>query len=131
MDDVATMTEPFQSEDMTVVSALSKVFITCKNHNMLALGSAEVIKTLYRVSSTDASSGLKLVVMAKDLLPEFQSIIVEKCKEQDIAIIYIDDRKQLAEITPIKRIKNMGVIGIKEFVCESREKGFIFSALKN
>ncbi|KAI4290780.1 small subunit ribosomal protein S12e [Pancytospora philotis] len=131
MADTVVMSEGFQAEDMTVVSALNKIFMTCRNHHKLALGSAEVVKALLRSNSAESADALELVIMAKDLLQEYQTIIVEKCKEFNVPVIYVDDRKQLAEISPLKRAKNVGVVGIRDFVYESREKRFIFNALKN
>lgn len=131
MVDSVIPNEAFQTEDVTIHSALRQIFVTCKNHNKLALGATEVIKSLVRVASIEDQECLRLVVMAKDLLQDFQSIIVEKCKELNVSILYVDDRKQLAEISPLKRVKNIGVVGIKDFVYESREKAFIVNAYKN
>lgn len=131
MADTMTPGEAFQSEDLTVLSALAQVFKTCKSHNKLALGSTEVTKTLVRTTSSEDKDGLKLVVVAKDLLEGFQRIIEDRCRAFGIPMLYVEDRKQLAEITPLKNVRNFGAIGIRDFVCESREKAFIVNAYKN
>lgn len=131
MADTVVPNEAFQTEDVTIHSALRQIFITCKNHNKLALGATEVVKSLMRATSAEDLECLRLVVVAKDLLQEFQDIIVERCRALNVSILYVDDRKQLAEISPLKRVKNIGVIGIKDFVYESREKAFIVNAYKN
>lgn len=129
MVDVAVPNEAFQTEDLTVESALKQVFATCKNHNKLALGAIEVVKALYR--GAGSADSVKLVVMAKDLLQSYQDIIIDQCRQQGIVVMYVEDRKQLGAITPLKKVKNTGVIGIKDFVCESREKAFVVNACKN
>ncbi|KAI5168320.1 small subunit ribosomal protein S12e [Pancytospora epiphaga] len=131
MADTVTPTMGFKMEDMTVQTALQQVFAVCKNHNKLALGSAEVLKCLMRASSPEDTDALRLVVMAKDHLQDYQSVILQKCQEAGVPVIYVEDHKQLAEISPIKRVKRMGVIGIKDFVYDSREKAFIANAYKN
>lgn len=131
MADAVAANGSFKMEDMTVQTALRQIFAVCKNHNKLARGSAEVLKCLLRGASPEGPDSLKLVIMAKDLLQDYQSIILQKCQEANVPVIYVDDQKQLAEISPIKRVKKMGVIGIKDFVYDSREKAFIANAYRN
>ena len=72
---------------------------------------------------------LKLVILAKDLIKEYQDLIVPKCEQFGIPIIFLEDRVELGSITPMK-IKKAGAIGIKNFICETREKAFIINAIK-
>ena len=131
MADSVVANGTFKTEDMTIETALSTIFAVCRNHNKLALGSAEVLKSLLRAPSPESPESLKLVVMAKDHQQDYQSIILQKCQEANVPVVYVDDRKQLAEITPLKRAKKVGVVGIRDFVCDSREKAFIANAYKN
>lgn len=131
MADTIMQNEAYQAEDLTITSALQQIFKNCKNHNMLALGTTEVIKSLYRTTSTEDEEIMNLVVVAKDNLSEFTHIIEDKCRQLNIPLLFVETREELASITPLKRIKKASAIGIKDFVCESREKAFIVNAYKN
>ncbi len=115
--------------DLTVETALQNIFQTCRNHNKLAIGFKEVVKSLYR--SKDDENKLKLVVVAKDTVPNVLAIIEYKCRELNIPMIFLETNQELGKIAPIKKVKNMSAIGIRDFICESREKAFIARAYNN
>lgn len=130
MSDAMPASDLIHTEDLTITSALQKVMQVSRNHDQLAIGATRVAKILYRMVSQDEVSDLKLVILAKDLLPEYQTLITAKCKQFNIPIIYLSDRKELGSIIPIKGIKRTGAVGVRDFIYETREKAFVVNAIK-
>lgn len=124
---MSEVAEPFQVEDLTVLTALEKVIETCRNHDTICVGATEVSRLLYKATPEEDAQKFELIVMAKDLLKEYQDIILFKAKELNIPVLYVETRKELAGVMPFKP-KNIGAVGIKKFVNEGREKAFILNA---
>lgn len=123
-------TESFQVEDLTILSALRKVLEICRSHDSVSIGATEVARVLYRTTPETEVQKFKLIVVSKDLIKEYQDIIMFKAKELDIPVLFVDSRKELASIMPFKA-KNIGAAGIKDFIHEGREKAFILDAYAN
>lgn len=122
--------ESFQVEDLTILSALKKVMEICRNHDSVSIGATEVGRMLYRITPETETQRPELIVVSKDLLEEYQKIIMFKAKELNIPVLFVDSRKELASIMPFKA-KNIGAVGIRDFIHEGREKAFILSAYNN
>lgn len=122
--------ESFQVEDLSILSALKKVVEVCRNHDSMSVGATEVARLLYRISPETETQKFELIVVSKDLIKEYQDIIMFKAKELSIPVLFVDSRKELAGIMPFKA-KNIGAVGIKDFVHEGREKAFILNAYSN
>lgn len=108
------------NEDLTIQSALKKVFETSRNHDSLKIGASEVVRSLYQ------NSPLQLVVISEDLLEDYKTIITKKAEEVNIPVVKVESRKELGEMMPFSARK-MGAVGVVDFIHESREKAFIFS----
>jgi len=117
----------FESEDLSLRTAFEKVFTICRNHNKILMGAKEIIKTLVRSTAQDAP--LKMVIIAKDADQQAQDIMLFKCREKNVPVIYVDTRKELGEMAPLKKVKNIGAVGIVDFIYETREQIFILSSL--
>jgi ribosomal protein L7Ae-like RNA K-turn-binding protein len=122
--------ESFQVEDLTILSALKKVMEICRNHDSVSIGATEVARQLYRITPETETQKPKLIVVSKDLIKEYQDIIMFKARELNIPVLFVDSRKELASIMPFKA-KNIGAVGIKDFIHEGREKAFILNAYSN
>lgn len=85
---------------------------------------------MYQITPETEARKFKLIVVSKDLIKEYQDIIMFKAKELDIPVLFVDSRKELASIMPFKA-KNIGAAGIKDFIQEGREKAFILNAYTN
>lgn len=123
-------TESFQVEDLTILSSLKSVLEDCRDHDSVSIGATEVARALYQITPETDAQKFKLIVVSKDLIKEYQDIIMFKAKELDIPVLFVDSRKELASIMPFKA-KNIGAAGIKDFIHESREKAFILNAYTN
>lgn len=108
-------------EDLTMQSALKKVFRICRNHDSLKIGASEVTRTLYQ------SSPIELIVMSDDLHEDYKTIIIKKAEELSVPVVTVESRKELGELMPFSS-KKIGAVGITDFIHESREKAFIFNA---
>ncbi|KAM0679466.1 40S ribosomal protein S12 [Glugoides intestinalis] len=108
-------------EDLTMQSALKKVFRICRNHDSLKLGASEVSRKLYQ------GTPLQLIVMSEDILQEYKTIIINKAEELSVPIVTVETRKELGELMPFPS-KKIAAVGITDFIHESREKAFIFNA---
>lgn len=117
---MSEIVENFQ-EELTIQTALQSVFKTTRNHNFLKVGASEVVRALYQ------NVNLQLIVLPEDLLDEYKTIITEKAKEMNVPIVKTESRAELAKLMPFSA-KKIGAAAIVDFVTESREKDFIFSA---
>lgn len=108
-------------EELNIQTALQSVLNTCRNHDTLKIGASEVVRALYM------NAPLQLIVLPEDLLDEYKTIITSKAQENNVPIVKVDSRVELAKLMPFKT-KRIGAVGIVDFVYESREKAFIFSA---
>ena len=103
-----TENQSLQIEDLTILTALKKVFEISRNHDTINIGATEVARDLYR----EGSQKFEVIVMAKDLLKEYQDIILFKAKELNIPVLMVESRKELASVMPFKA-KNIGAVGIE------------------
>lgn len=131
MEDFSNEGNTYQLEDLTIKNALTSTFVVSRNHNKLSVGATEVAKCLERVLPDDPSTRPELVVLAQDLEERFKTIILSQCERLSVPVIYIDDRRTLASMLPIKRIRDAGAVCIRDFICESREKAFIINTCRN
>lgn len=107
-------------EDLTMQSALKRVFQICRNHDTLKIGASDVVRSFYQ------GNGLKLVAMAGDLLEDYQKIILKKAEELNVPVVKVDSRSELGGLMPFSA-RSIGAVGVTDFVQESREKAFIFN----
>ncbi len=117
------MSEEFEQE-LSVKSCLQRCLEISRNHVQTLNGAKEVLKNLNR------DVDMELVVLTKDLLEGYYKLILKTCETKGIPTLIIESRKELGEIMPLKKVKKIGAVAIKDFVYESREKGFIMKRLK-
>ncbi|KAI5150664.1 small subunit ribosomal protein S12e [Enteropsectra breve] len=123
-------TESYEMGEMTRESALKELFTVSKNHRQLAVGAAEVVKTLARAGE-NAHDAMKVVVLANDLQNELKAVVLSLCESKKITTILLDDRKALGELVSGSSKKGCGAVGIKQFIGESKEKAFIINSAMN
>ena len=111
-------------EELNMKACLEKCLEISYNHVKVASGSKEILKTLVREQE------LKLVILAKDLIQGYQDVILNQCKAQNVPVVYLESRKELAEIFPYAKLKKAGAVGIKDFVRETDEMKFVLNAIK-
>lgn len=108
-------------EDLTIQSALKKVFQTSRNHDALRIGASDVVRKMYQ------GQKFQLIVMSSDLLEDYKTLIMNKAEEMQVPVVKVESRKELGELMPFPARK-MGAVGVVDFIHESREKAFIFSS---
>jgi ribosomal protein L7Ae-like RNA K-turn-binding protein len=108
-------------EELNIQTALQSVINTSRNHDAAKFGASDVVRALY------TNTPLQLIVLPEDLLDEYKTIITAKAQEMNIPIVKVESRAELAKLMPFKA-KKIGAVGITDFIYESREKAFIFSA---
>lgn len=117
---MSTLVENLQ-EELNIQTALQSVINTCRNHDSIKIGASEVVRALYM------NTPIQLIVLPEDLLDEYKTIITAKAQELNIPVVKVESRIELAKLMPFK-VKKIGAVAIVDFVYESREKAFIFSA---
>ena len=108
-------------EELNFQTAIQSVVNTSRNHDAAKFGASDVVRALY------ANIPLQLIILAEDLLDQYKIIITAKAQELNIPIMKIATRAELAKLMPFKA-KNIGAVGIIDFIYESREKSFIFNS---
>ena len=102
---------------------LKKVLKIAYNHVQACTGADEIIKSLIREET------LELVVLARDLTQKYQDVIMGLCQKANVPVVFVEDRKEMAEIFPLK-VKKAGAAAVKNFMKETDEKRFILASLK-
>lgn len=129
MEDTVSAENTFQVKDLTLDNALQSVFQSCRNHDKLLMGATQVTKSLIRIASKETDKPA-LVVLAKDLESDFQTIIISQCQRLDIPVIFVEDRAALGSLSPVRRMKTNGACLVLAPVWENREWKFVLDSVQ-
>ena len=116
--------EEIVSSDLDIKTCIKTCLKTAYSHVKALTGSKEIVKNLIR------NEEISLVILSKDLIKQYQDLILMLCKNNNVPVIFLENKSELAEVFPIK-VKKASAIAIKNFIGESREKAFLMNVINN